>query len=550
MGPQSGPGNRDGTRGASLVGGALFWSAWILGLLIAFALLWASFVALTSIMDLLMYGEGDHSRALVELAGWVFGVQFAVFLAVAGWAGGKIAARLRMIPARWWAPSAIAAAAWFLLIAAYWIPSYVIRVGRYGHLGIYLGHSTSVLAGYYDGLFLSLLRELALFALAYLPLLAGQAIARRNAAASAAPTAPSHPAGHPATVEAASARHPAAPTSPSPPPPRQSPATRAAERAQAEASLLAHADSGVSRIREALEPADAGLWRRIDLDRLLSLKWWLAVLVGVYLVTGMLKNALTAGFTIGLLIRVAQDAALMLGVIAVIYIVLPKPRRRPAAAVSLGDEDRLLEGTRTTLNSVALAAGGRMPELLFIDSPGPNAYIGDARRSTFDTDPTVQISVTRGFLALPVDEQEAGFALLYGRRRVEARGHWEQPVFRLPGERPNPMAASTWIDVAERGDREGLLILKDPQPVLRLLARLARVDTSVKGFDFTDAPVFGYLAWPGPMHDPSLDDTKRTTAETPGESVNAEALRLEAIQRVTAAMGWSAMAPAAPTPAE
>lgn len=229
-------------------------------------------------------------------------------------------------------------------------------------------------------------------------------------------------------------------------------------------------------------PQSRGLWAAIDRDRLSRPRTWLLPLGVVFLAVLVWKGGLVLALLFGLL------GLPLLFVISRHYV---SQRNQQQMLASISDTDgSVIPRTIDALHSMALAAGVPVPELLYFGSDGVNAHVATVSDH-------VRICVSIPFSRLPLDEQEAGLALLIARHRVGDTGRGTQGLRQeLAGESPERCTLATWLEQTQEADREGLLILKDPLPLMRLLARLQNSDTIVRGVSFLDQSVFGYLAWP------------------------------------------------------
>ncbi|HSK47488.1 MAG TPA: hypothetical protein VLA05_05720, partial [Coriobacteriia bacterium] len=116
--------------------------------------------------------------------------------------------------------------------------------------------------------------------------------------------------------------------------------------------------------------------------------------------------------------------------------------------------------------------------------------------------------VTTAFLHLPLAEQRAGFALLLGRLKADPMVFIAAQEMRqadrptggdYAGSLTQDQAALSpeelWTEIAAAADREGLMILKEPEPIIALLERLAATDTSM-GRSISPAGSYRFLSYP------------------------------------------------------
>lgn len=227
------------------------------------------------------------------------------------------------------------------------------------------------------------------------------------------------------------------------------------------------------------------LWEAIDADRFTAPRTVLLAVAALLLVGTLVAETLDgvpfwAWSTLQLMLVCVMT---VLGVGWFLTI-----RRNSLWLASVPDSDgAVIPRTIDALSSIA-AASERIPELRYFASDAVNAYVATEAGRT-------RVCVTLKFAALPLEEQEAGLALLLGRVRTDGNAReMSQLGYLVRGHAQDVLRS--WLAVAEEADREGLLILKDPQPIIRLLTRLAKSRTIVAGVSLVDPSVFGFLAWP------------------------------------------------------
>lgn len=150
--------------------------------------------------------------------------------------------------------------------------------------------------------------------------------------------------------------------------------------------------------------------------------------------------------------------------------------------------------TGSAMHSVSVAAGIPEPTILRMLATGVNALL-------YDMAGLPVLAVTDEFAALPPDQQEAGIAMLVARREMgpppPVMGFDEEPVtvWDPLDMRVQQLIYDSWTDHAAAGDREALLLLKNPGPFVRLLRRLSTTHTIVTPFPRL-AEAYLCLGWP------------------------------------------------------
>ena len=192
------------------------------------------------------------------------------------------------------------------------------------------------------------------------------------------------------------------------------------------------------------------------------------------------------------------------------------------------------EPTMRALGSLAVAMGRESLNVSVFDSDAINGYVAAS-------DKVLLFTVSRGLTLLPQSEQEAAFALMAGRTQVDPNrlelaragpGFFEAlgGVYDAAGAGAGGILP--WLDAAEAGDRQGLLILKDPDPILRLLKRLAHSDSVVLPGTQSDRVLSKYLAWPCPASPRAL-----LLSDESGRTLTVEQHRLQSLSRFAGAQG-------------
>lgn len=266
-------------------------------------------------------------------------------------------------------------------------------------------------------------------------------------------------------------------------------------------------------VPDASRTGARGLWAAIDRDRFSRPRTWLLLLGVVLLAVLVWKGGLALALMFGLV-----------GLPLLFFIDrhYARQRNQQQGLAAISDTDgTVIPKTIDALHSMALAAGVQTPELLYFGSDGVNAHVATVGGR-------VKICVSLPFSRLPRDEQEAGLALLIARHRVGDTGRGMQGLRQeLAGESLERSTLATWLEQTQEADSEGLLILKDPLPIMRLLARLQNADTAVRGVSVLDQSVFGYLAWPCALPHPRQNGESDSLG-------NPETARLRAIQHSVA----------------
>lgn len=262
------------------------------------------------------------------------------------------------------------------------------------------------------------------------------------------------------------------------------------------------------------------LWEVIDIDR----RRWVRPAVYVTLAVAALVFAVWAVFH-----RVEVPGRLVGKAAGVIVALMVFPAAKKAAERGAlrtlkpvpADPARYAE-TFSALNDVTIASGTEPGvKLLTAESSAVNAFVTDAEGG-------LEIVVTSAFSRIPPDEQEAGFALLFGRRRVEIEAFAADcETSDSDGAAAQAKLLSAWTAAAIAGDREGLLILKDPRPAVALMERLSETNSVMpQASGVRRQGMYGFLAWPRAL----------PSRKTP----SPEKQRLDKLLEVTGAEGWGA----------
>ena len=159
-----------------------------------------------------------------------------------------------------------------------------------------------------------------------------------------------------------------------------------------------------------------------------------------------------------------------------------------------------VKDTKSALYEACLAVGLPKPPALSLygAEDNVNAFVFSERGK-------LKVAASLGFTTLPKAEQRAGFALLFGRGRVDLGSFAADDVLRQWGREEkieparDPAYFRSWLDAAYAGDCEGLHILREPEPVIALLERLGTVQTAAAGLATvagSGAAAFNFLAWP------------------------------------------------------
>lgn len=251
------------------------------------------------------------------------------------------------------------------------------------------------------------------------------------------------------------------------------------------------------------------LWEALDITRA---KWWyfaLYIVLAVILIVAVTWLWTLTDFDS----RMAKSITrLVAGVVPVVVFPLLRRRSVRGASESLGvvtiPED-VFPDTYSALHDMMLASGRSGIQLQLFTSSALNALLRT------DTGAT-RVAVSTAFACLPIDEQRAAFAMLLARARVpidsllvggSRNGMPIAPdgsvidrerLLKEPSLRTR--VAVGFAEVASAADREALLVLKDPAPMLTLLARLAMADRVLPGVEVP--AVHACLAWPFGEDDP------------------------------------------------
>ena len=294
------------------------------------------------------------------------------------------------------------------------------------------------------------------------------------------------------------------------------------------------------------------LWAAIDRDR----RRWIRAGAIVFFLLVLLGVALWFLFVA----RTARAIELVIRVIVPLFAILTFPLVKTARELRVGQSigavpvaTGMLLDTKSALHDVVLAAGlSKPPVLLMYFEDSLNAFVTRSRGA-------LHIAVSSAFAELPRDEQRAGIAMLVGRSQVDctsfAAEHQLSESMRedpVPPDR-DPVLFSAWLDAAVAGDREGLKILGEPVPMIKLLERLSITSTLVPGFAFSDGhdAVFGFLAWPYVDTAKVLADEVSAHGEGLPPRAAAAVAALIAEERMMAAVGLpGAMRPSSISGAE
>lgn len=296
------------------------------------------------------------------------------------------------------------------------------------------------------------------------------------------------------------------------------------------------------------------LWDAVDADsaRAVRHRWIVASL------------AISLCFAVGLLIfrrdsDYAQVLKWALGLLPIVAFPIVKSLRERGVDTKLGARrvaSSAYPDVFARAREISLAAGvSTAPTLSLLAHEHINAAVSG-------TSDSPHFKVTAGFLRLPAAEQSAAFALLIGRLQVD-------PMSVIVAERDgrdietggtllstqNPLSADElWTEVAVAGDRAGLMLLKDPGPIIALLERLASSDTSV-GVSAGNEVAYSFLALPASKRLTSADALTAAAAEAFVSATNAareqrhgrrhyainpEATRSLRLQEVTGTAGYAA----------
>ena len=153
-----------------------------------------------------------------------------------------------------------------------------------------------------------------------------------------------------------------------------------------------------------------------------------------------------------------------------------------------------LRDTRTALSDFSVARGRAVPDLWVFTSESINAIAYREKGAE-------RIAVTSTFAMLPVNEQRAGIGMLLSRDMVNLDSIVVGSKYGIPctpSDLTDPAirakVTATWSEVAAAADRQALMLLREPAPMLTLLKRLASATTFLP-LRSLDAG-YGCLAWP------------------------------------------------------
>lgn len=243
------------------------------------------------------------------------------------------------------------------------------------------------------------------------------------------------------------------------------------------------------------------LWEAIDSDRS---RWWYYpafISLSLILIGGIVWLIVWSGGRARSFEILAK--ALVLVVPGIMLPLLRRKATRSAlqryGAVNMPPE--MFPDTRSALHDVSLMVGMPSPpdlHLLCVDSL--NALVTHERGR-------LKVAVTEMFTRLPREEQRAGFAMLFGRGTIDVdaillgskcgapsdkNGFLGEVDLSDPSVRMRVLDG--WTAVAAAGDRQALLRLHEPAPLLILLKRLVSGSCRLDGLPVMAS--FGCLAWP------------------------------------------------------
>lgn len=243
------------------------------------------------------------------------------------------------------------------------------------------------------------------------------------------------------------------------------------------------------------------LWEAVDRDRsplrrlrVQDLPTALTIAAAITVAILSVAQFTTAAGNLAPLPLLVMFACLTL--VAWIWLSLLRPRRTATEqAVWLAEPfSAVPSSTAAATHSVSVASGIAEPDIVRMRATGINAIL-------FEMAGSQKLAVTEQFSELPPDEQAAGITMLVGRgsigdapavldRSGEPLRVWDPIDFEL-----QQAIYDAWTGAASAGDREALLMLKNPVPLVRLLRRLSLTPSVLSPLPELREGFF-CLAWP------------------------------------------------------